>query len=416
MCVTIFFLLKVRGCYTVGKHLFRNIGIVCALLSAVGLGVIMGRYMLLPQDAQEASRSPLYWIDPMEPQIHYKAPGQSHMGMKLEPVYAESAVSTEEKISIRISPRVLHNLGVRTAPVIQGIFSKQIETVGYVEADENKLSHIHSYAEGWVEDLLVKTLGETVKKGEVLLKLYAPKLVEAQEEYLLALRNQNPHLIQAAYSKLLALRISRQQIERVRLTRKTEIKIDLIAPTDGVVTALNIREGMRVTPATEMMVLADLKKIWVIAEVFEKDLSDIKVGQEALLRFSFDTTVLHQKIDYIYPQIDPKTRTLNVRFVLDNPTLRLKPNMYADLTFLVPSKPNALSIPIEALIRSRHENRVIVMHPDQHFEVRKVVTGFVSGDRIEILKGLKPSERVVTSGQFLIDSEANLQAGFKRLE
>jgi len=390
---------------------------------ALLLGVIIG-YYLSPlaiinnkeTTSETTKKKPLYWIDSMEPTIHYSKPGKSRMGMELTPVYAED---TQEQgaSTIQISPSLVNNLGVRTAPVIKGSLARRIETVGYVVPNENNISHIHAYANGWVKKLLVKAVGDVVKKGQVVLQLYSPTLVNAQEEYLIALDSKNQTLINASYQKLQTFHIPEQQIAQLKKTRQSSHLIDIYPHQGGVVTMLNVREGMYVTPETEMMSIVDLSNIWMIAEVFEEEANWVKTGEKAQAQLTaFPGTIWKGEVDYIYPEVDLKTRTLKVRFLFDNPEGLLKPNMYASISLVAELKQDVLSIPLEALIRSSEGARVVVSLGKYGFQVRSVTTGIESGDRIEILSGLQVGENVITSGQFLIDSESNLQVGLEHLE
>lgn len=382
------------------------------ILLALVVGIIVGRHS---EYSPKAEKKPLYWIDSMEPNIHYPGPGQSRMGMELVPVYPDQ--NQEDQSTIRISPATVNNLGIRTAPVVQGTLARKIETVGYIEPNENKISHIHTYADGWVRKLFVKAVGEVVKGDQIVLQLYSPMLVNVQEEYLIALASGNQPLIAASYKRLQAFHLSEQQIERLKTTRKSSQLIDIYPHQNGVVTMLNIREGMHVTPDTEMMSIVDLSSIWMIAQVFEEQSAWVKVGELAEAKLSaFPGKVWKGEVEYIYPQVDPTTRTVKVRFRFSNPEGILKPNMYTNITIFAESIPNVLSIPLEALIRSSEGDRVIVALGNGHFQVRSVVTGIESGEQIEILSGLKAGENVVISGQFLIDSEANLEAGLQRME
>lgn len=387
----------------------RNIFIMVTLVAIAGivLGWRMGHE---PQPSKE----PLYWVDSMEPMIHYPGPGKSRMGMELTPVYTENVADDS---SVRISSTVVNNLGVRTAVVTQGTFDRRIETVGYVEPNENEISHIHTYAEGWVRKLNVKSVGEVVKKNQVVLQLYSPLLVTIQEEYLNALGSGNQSLIDASYKRLQAFRISDEQIKQLKDTRKSNQLIDVYSYQDGVVSMLNIRQGMHVTPEIEMMSIVDLSSIWMIAQVYEDEAAWVKVGEKAEAKLSaFPDKVWDGVVEYVYPQVDPTTRTLKIRFRFNNPGGVLKPNMYANISLFVEPKPDVLSIPLEALIRSSQGNRVIVKLSDGQFRARVVKLGIESGDRVEILSGLKAGESVVTSGQFLIDSETNMQAGLDRID
>lgn len=363
-----------------------------------------------------ATKKPLYWIDPMEPSIHYDRPGKSRMGMDVVPVYADDNTTSNTDPIVKISPAIINNLGVRTAKVTQGTLARRIKTVGYADANENVISHVHTYVDGWVKHLAVKAAGESVKKGQLLLQLYSPTLVSAQEEYLIALDSHNADVIEASRKRLQALGVSDDQIKQLKTTRKANPLINVHAPQNGIISQLNIREGMRVTPDTEVMALTDLSTIWMMAEIYESQVPWIKVGQPAEARLPYwPNRVWRGKVDYVYPQVDSVTRTLKVRLQFANHDSFLKPNMYADVSLLAAPVNNVISIPQEALIRTSEGDRVIMALGEGRFEPRAVTVGMESGDRIAIVSGLKPGETVVTSAQFLIDSEANLRGSLERL-
>jgi len=391
--------------------------IIIAIVIALIFGVTVGRYSnYFTPRTEETEKKPLYWIDPMEPKVHYLHPGTSPMGMKLVPIYPEKAEGKEEGV-VRISPALVNDLGVRTAVVKRGTLTRGIETVGYITPNENNISHINSYADGWVEKLIVKTLDEPVKKGQLLLQLYSPMLVNAQEEYLIALDSGNKYLIDASYQKLRAFRISDKQIQQLTQTRKANQLVNMYASQDGFVSQLNVREGAHVMPQTEMMSLVDLSNIWMDGQIFEDQISWVKVGDKAEARFpAFPGRIWRGEVDYIYPQVNSITRAVNVRFRFDNPGIVLKPNMYAYIRLNTKSLHNVISIPLEALIRASQHDYVVIALGDGRFDVSTVVSGIESGDQVQILSGLTPGEKVVVSGQYLIDSEANLKASFQRLE
>lgn len=397
---------------------FKKIGVGIFIILGIALITILIYRQFFPSamTTSKPEKKPLYWVDPMEPTIHYPKPGKSRMNMVLVPVYAENPSSNNQSM-VRISPAIENNLGIRTAPVIQGTLFQRIETIGYVAADENKISHIHPYVDGWVKNLAIKAAGEPVKKSQLLLQLYSPQLVNAQEEYLIALSSRDPDLITASYQKLQALRIPESQITQLKTTRKASQFIDINSPQDGVIAELNIREGMHVTPDTEMMSLVDLSKVWVQAQIFENQAPWIKTGESAEAQFSaFPGQIWKGTVDYIYPQVDPATRTLKVRLQFDNSAGLLKLNMYANITLFTTPKQNVLLIPTEALIRTSQGNLVMVALGNGQFQSREIQTGVEANQQVEVLSGLKAGERVVTSGQFLMDSETNLKAGTERLE
>lgn len=380
--------------------------------TALILASAFGLYHLnLPE--RVAEKKPLYWIDPMEPKVHYSKPGKSRMDMKLVPIYADN--TSEIKNTVSISPLVVNNLGIRTTRVNRGKLSRKIETVGYVEPNEKNVSHIHSY-DGWIKKLTVKTVGETVQKDQLLMQFYSPDLVNAQEQYLIALDNNNKRLEDAASYKLQVLNISASQIEKIKATGHALPLIDIFSPQSGIVAKLNVREGMYVTRETEIMSLVDLSSVWIIAQVFEQQATWIATGQKAEMSLpAFPGKVWQGQVEYIYPELDPITRTLKVRFHFDNPEFLLKPNMYVYVTLFSASKENVLIIPSEALIRKGHSNHIVVALKDGMFQVKKISTGMETNDQIEVLSGLEDGDMIVTSGEFLIDSEANLKTNIERV-
>ncbi len=358
------------------------------------------------------------YVCPMHPQIIRDQPGSCPLcGMDLVPLEPDVAsAGTGETAEVRITPEVVQNLGVRTASVERGRLWRAIKTVGYVDYDESRLSHVHLRTEGWIERLHVRSEGERVRRGEPLFELYSPTLVNAQEEYLQALGGGNNSLIEASRERLLALGLREAQVNALHRSRKVKQKVSINAPQDGVVATLNVREGMYVKPATEVLSLADLSSVWLLAEVFEQQSEWVKVGQPADVHLSFlPGQQWEGQVEYIYPSLNPKTRTLKVRLRFDNPQERLKPNMYADVTLYGGPKQDVLYIPREGLIRTGNQQRVILFLGEGRFRAQTVVAGMESGGLVEIASGLEEGDKVVISGQFLIDSEASLKASLMRM-
>jgi len=364
--------------------------------------------------AEDGEREVLYWVAPMDPNFRRDKPGKSPMGMDLVPVYADG--DSGDGSSITIAPEVVQNLGVRTAVAERTRLWRGIDTVGYVDYDESKVSHIHLRTEGWIENLVVQSEGERVTKGQRLFDLYAPELVNAQEEFVQALKVANKGLIRASRSRLVALGIPASQIDRLEKSRKPSQTIPVYAPQDGVVASLSVREGMYIRPANNIMSLADLSSVWLLAEIFERQADWVETGQSAEVRLAFlPGRNWEGTVEYIYPSLDPKTRTLKARLRFPNPDETLKPNMYANVKIYGGPRHDVVAIPIEALIRTGREERVIIARGEGRFESRKVTAGIESGEWVEILEGVEPGERIVVSGQFLIDSEASLKASLQRM-
>jgi len=381
---------------------------VCAFIAGQLYGGIV-----TPAVAMQAEKKVLYWVAPMDPDYRRDKPGKSPMGMELVPVYANGSAPGS---TVTIAPEVVQNLGVRTQKAERTHLWRDIDTVGYVDYDESKVSHIHLRTEGWIEKLTVRSEGERVKKGDRLFDLYAPELVNAQEEFVNALSSGNKGLIRASKERLSALGISASQISELQKTKAVRQRISVFASQDGVVTKLPVREGMFVKPEMKVMSLGDLSSVWLLAEVFERQAEWVRRGQPAEVRLSYiPGRTWDGKVEYIYPSLDPKTRTLKVRLRFDNPDESLKPNMYANVRIFGGAKENTIVIPIEGLIRTGREDRVIVALGEGHFEARKVTAGIESGDYVEILRGVKPGDDIVVSGQFLIDSEASMRSSLMRM-
>lgn len=385
-----------------------------ALMTVTLLSAYLSLYSLASAEpAAEQEKEILYWVAPMDPNYRREQPGKSPMGMDLIPYYSTSDASDN---SVRISPAVVQNLGVRTSKAELTRLWRGIDTVGYVDYDESKVSHIHLRTEGWIERLAVQSEGERVKKGDFLFDVYSPKLVNAQEELVTALATGNKGLISATKERLSALGISSSQIRALEKNKKVKQRISIYAPQDGVVSVLPVREGMFVKPSQKVMTLGDLSSVWLLAEVFERQSQWVEVGQDAEVKLSYiPGKSWNGKVEYIYPSLDPKTRTLKVRLRFDNPGERLKPNMYANVKIFGGAKKNTIVIPLEGLIRSGREERVILALGDGRFEAREVRAGIESGNYVEILEGVEQGEEIVISGQFLIDSEASMRASLNRM-
>lgn len=385
-------------------------------LPAVLATILMATYLSLGDSAlalASEDKEVLYWVAPMDPNYRRDKPGKSPMGMDLIPFYA---TENETGSTVSISPTVVQNLGVRTAKAELTRLWRGIDTVGYVDYDESKVSHIHLRTEGWIEKLAVESEGARVKKGDFLFNVYSPKLVNAQEELVTALSSGNKGLISASRERLSALGISDSQIKQLQKDKQVKQRISIYAPQDGVVSDLPVREGMFVKPSMKVMTLGDLSSVWILAEVFERQTAWVALEQSAEVALSYLPGETWQgKVEYIYPDLDPVTRTLKVRLRFDNPGESLKPNMYANVKIYGGPKDNVIVIPLEGLIRTGRNQRVIIDLGEGKFTAREVLAGMESGDFVEIIKGLEAGEKIVVSGQFLIDSEASMRGSLMRM-
>ncbi len=366
-------------------------------------------------DQASTEKEILYWVAPMDASYRRDQPGKSPMGMDLVPVYAEDNKATGN--DVRISPEVEQHLGVRTQAVESGKLWRKITTVGYVTLDESRVNHIHLRVDGWIENLSVNIEGDRVKKGQRLFDVYSPELVNAMAEYVQTLRSTNQRLTDAARGKLRALGVSESQIKQLTSTRRVPQTISVYAPQDGVVTMLNVREGMYLQPQTQVMTLADLSSVWVLADVFEGQSDWVEKQQSAEVSLVYQPGKTWQgEVEHIYPVLNEATRSLQVRLQFDNPDEQLKPNMYANVVIYAGAIDNVLSVPREAVINSGNQQRLIVKTDEGRYQARQVVTGLESGEWIEIQSGVQAGETVVTSAQFLIDSEAGLKASLNRMQ
>ena len=396
----------------------RTILILLSIAAALLAGWLIGRGSTpAPQHEMTAAddREILYWVAPMDPNFRRDEPGTSPMGMDLVPVYADEVANQPGVVSI--DPTMVANLGVRTAAAERGSLPRRIETVGYVGYDEDTLEHVHSRVDGWIENLAATAAGDPVSKGQLLFELYSPTLVNAQQEFLAALASNNVSLVSASRDRLRALGISKPDIDRLERGRKVSQRIRVYAESDGVIAQLGVREGMFVTPATEIMSIAGLDKVWVLAEVFERQAAWVEADRPATVELDYlPGLMLEGTVDYVNPELNPETRTLTVRLRFENSGARLLPNMFARVVIDGSPVNNIVHVPREAVVRGGRSSRVVVDLGDGLFESREVLVGIESGDRVAIRRGLQEGERVVVSAQFLIDSESNIKVALERLE
>jgi Cu(I)/Ag(I) efflux system membrane fusion protein len=366
-------------------------------------------------DGKSDQAVPLYWVAPMDANFQRDKPGLSPMGMDLVPVY-ETNTGDSGAGTVTISPNVIHNLGVRTAAAKILAMDSKIKTVGIVQFDQDKLIHIHPRVEGWVENLYVKTTGAPVKKGQALYALYSPELVNVQQEYIAELNNKNASLIAAAEHRLKSLNISQKVIRQLKRSKKVSQTITFYAPQTGVISNLNIREGFFVKPGTTMMSIGALDQVWVEAEIFERQASFVKIGQQVSMTLnSFPGKEWQGDVDYIYPSLNAKNRTLRARLKFNNKDFLLKPNMLAKVNIHSKTQDVSLVVEKDAVIRSADFDRVVLALGNGQFKSINVMLGKIGDDYIEILKGLSEGEKVVINAQFLLDSESSKQSDFQRM-
>ena len=360
-----------------------------------------------------AESKPQYWYDPMHPAEHFDQPGKSpFMDTQLVPKYAKDAAPG----GIAVDSRVVQNLGLRLAKVEQGSFARLVDTVGSVGVDEHRIEAVQVHQSGWVERLDVRAVGDSVRRGQPLAGIYSPDLLATQQEFLIALRSNDHQLIEAARNRLTLFGLSEAQIARIEKARRVERRVDYYAPFDGYVMDLGVREGAQIQPGMMLFQLADLSTVWVTAEVPETQAAWLKPGDRAEVEVpALPGDRFEGQVDYLYPELTQATRTLKVRVVVKNPHKHLRPGMFAAAHFQSVTQDHALTVPSESVIKTGMRSFVIVADDDTHFRPTRVRVGTEQGGRSEILEGLTLGQNVVASGQFLIDSEANLRGAFDNL-
>ncbi|HAU0262977.1 TPA: efflux RND transporter periplasmic adaptor subunit [Legionella pneumophila] len=346
---------------------------------------------------------------------------------------AQSTTITHDKMDMKkstsdnlimIDPVRLQAIGITSEPVKSQWIEKTIRTVGYVEADERLVAHIHVRFDGWIEKLFVNFTGEKVKKGQALFTVYSPDLVSTQQECLLALqakkilgKNQNSSIasgsetsFEAAKQRLLLWGISEKEIKQLTQSGKITNTMTISSPINGTVIHKMALVGMRIKPEDELYTIADLSRLWILGDIYEYELPYIKLDQTADVTLSYLPNQLFKaKLDFIYPTVDMKTRTAKVRFVVDNAKDQLKPGMYANIDLKIPLG-KRLVVSKNAVLITGERAVVFIYHGDGKIEWRNVTLGVRAGDLIEVVQGIKEGDNIITSANFLIDSESQLKA------
>ncbi|MCR9089708.1 MAG: efflux RND transporter periplasmic adaptor subunit [Rhodobacteraceae bacterium] len=391
-----------------------------ALAAGVAGGVYLERLYLNPTEAA-ASDEPdiLYWVAPMDPNFRQPGPGKSPMGMDLIPVYAGQE-PTGDPAEVTLSAAEINAIGVRTALAQVSEISNRIETVGFVGYDEHRTSHIHTRVEGWIEALEVRAVGDRVRRGELLFEMFSPVIGASSAELVRAIEAGDMRIVETARSNLRSQGMTDAQIAEVERNGALARNLKVVAPQDGIVISLNAADGMFLQPGTQALSLTDLSTVWLIVDVFERDIARLSDDMRALARFEhLPGRTFDGAVDYVYPELDPDTRTLPVRLRFDNEEGLLRPNMFGTVSLIPSETRTALTVPSEAIIRTGSAERVILKTGVGTFKPRLITTGlrdkFDEGGRTEVVQGLAPGEEVVASAQFLIDSESALSAGLMRM-
>lgn len=382
-------------------------------------------YIPVYEDAPaKASKKILLYRNPMNPEVTSPTPMQDSMGMDYIPVYADDSSASQ---AFQLSPEKIQKLGVRSEEAKAQQILKVIQAVGSIEIDE-ALKHIVSPRfEGWINHLFVNTTGALVKRGQPLLQVYSPSVLTSEEEYLVAKSNQNRLDRSSSQSRDVASELTRSSLERLRLwdipeaeirrlqsSSKASSSITLVSPADGVITDKPSVEGMRFMPGEVLYKIANLESVWLIAEIFEQDMAEVKVGQVAIFTVnSYPDRTFRGKVTFISPSINPETRTVRVRIQMANPKGLLKPSMYGNVSLEGVTHDVQVAIPESAILDSGVRKVAFVMRDGNKFEPRELSLGVRGNGYVEVLNGITLGEHVVVSGNFLIDAESNLRAAVR---
>lgn len=396
---------------------------VTAFLLGFGLGVyrVTLRSSLKAQIPEAPWQKQLYHC-PMHPEIIKDSPGKCpKCAMDLVPV------KTNETSTVKISPAVIQNIGVKTEIVQKKKLTREIRTTGIIRADETRQFIVTSRADGWIEKLNVNYTGQKTAKGDSLLELYSPELITFEEEYLQTLKDlesgdgeiksRAEHLLSKMRSKLLYLNIPEEIRKRLETEKQVIRSIPLLSPYEGVITEKMAVEGQKIEAGMPLFRIADLSSVWIIASVYQEDIPFIKTGQKAEIELSYLSSDPYQgKITFISPLLDPVSKTAQVRIEVPNTeSLDLKIDMFANVKILSPVSLESLTVPDQAVIRSGKRNIVVLDKGGGLFEPVEVKTGLTVNEDIQILSGLRQGDRIVTSSHFLIDSESNLKAVIRQM-
>lgn len=416
-----------------------NKQVVVALLVTLVIGLGVGYFVSGGRNGEPtgsdgaADQKPLYYRNPMNPSITSPAPAKDEMGMDYIPVYADGDSNSDTSAgTVKIDSVTAQNIGVRSAVAMKKALTRNVRTVGRLDYDEKRVTRLHPKVEGWIEELFIDSTGAKVGRNTMLLSLYSPQLISTEEEYLLALegaktlsKSDQPDIRQGA-ERLAAATLERlelfdvpeHQLKAIREGKKAIKNLHIHSPFDGVVISIGVREGQFVTPKTELYTIADLSRIWVYVDIYEDEMPWVRTGDVGEMTVTgIPGRLFNGTVTYIYPYLDSKTRTNKVRLEFDNPDQLLKPEMFAHVILKTSRQVDAIVVPNEAIVRTGAKEQIFIVKGEGKFEPRDVKLGVATGGDVQIIEGVAAGERVVTSAQFLIDSESKLnEATAKMLE
>jgi len=390
----------------------KKLVILLALVAtlAAGAGYLAGHHEQAPAVEQPPARKVLYWYDPMVPEQRFDKPGKSpFMDMDLMPRYADDA---PEETGVAVSARQQQNLGMTTAQAQMRSLAPALSAYATVTTDERSIQIVPAPASGMVESLYVRAPQQWVKAGEPLARLWIPEWTAAQQEYLAVRQLGDAALTQAARARLALQFMPDAIVRELERSGKPQTRLTLRAGRGGYVVKLDVREGARVEATQPLFELASLDPVWLVVDYAPGEMQTLSIGSEIIATAeSLPGEAFHGRVSELLPQLETTTRTLKARIVLDNPQQRLKPGMF--LTVTLPESAagaSVLAVPEEAVIDTGTQTRVLLATGEGHFRAVNVTTGIASGGWTPILSGVKAGDSVVTSGQFLIDSEASLRS------
>jgi len=382
------------------------------------------------------SRRILYYVDPMNPAHTSQEPGLAPCGMKMEPIYAESETGEIPPPflapgSVKITPQKQQIVGVRLGEIEKAPFIHTLRALGRVAVDETRIFRLSSYVDGWIQKTLNNTTGSLVMKDEVLATYYSRETLEEVRMYLSALnqmdktrKGESQRFVNIGIDADLRVRqtedalknlgMGQMQIRELAQNRRLTQEIYLAAPVTSFILVRNVSPGQKISKGEELYKLADLSRVWIVVDLYENEAPLVKPGMRVLATLPHRHLAVWATVADILPEFDKASRTLKVRLEAENPDYVLRPDIFTDVEFTV-NLPEAVIVPLDAVMNSGLKKTVFVDRGNGYFEPRKVETGWRFGDRVEITKGLEPGERIVISGNFLVDSESRMKlaaAGF----
>ncbi|MEH6569802.1 MAG: efflux RND transporter periplasmic adaptor subunit [Halioglobus sp.] len=395
-----------------------------SLSAGLGLGYLMPNQNEITPVAEKGKREILFYRHPMNPDVTSPVPAQGSMGMDYIPIYDESGGRSEVVGTVKIDPTVQFNIGMRTAIAERRAISRTIRTVGRVDYNEETMFRLHPKVDGWIKEIFVDKTGQRVKHDDILLGIYSPKLVSTQQEYLLALKNQQAlknsqfediragaeSLVASSRARLIRLDVPEHQIHELETTGVLKESLHIHAPATGTVMKIGARQGQYVTPATELYRIVDLSTVWVYADVYEYELPWVNEGDPVEMTLASAPGVTFRgELSYIYPYAESKTRTTKIRIVFENSKALLRPEMFSEVTIHSQQKLDQVVVPAEAVVRSGAYNQIFVVKKPGVIEPRKVTLGIESSGFVAVTDGVSEGESVVVSSQFMVDSESKLR-------